>query len=132
MKEKMTGRFHPVPATNPYNAGNAIVTEPEFLNWLQGKYREVMVGTNRDALRALISEKFSTMDTADTYEKRIKQYVQGIPYADVLPYLYEHMPQYMEMRFRQANPANLDAFFTDLRRIWLESRGRNDGRKATR
>jgi hypothetical protein len=83
-----------------------------------------MVGTNRDALRALMSEKFSTMDTADTYEKRIKQYVQGIPYADVLPYLYEHMPQYMEMRLRQANPANLDAFFTDLRRIWLESRGR--------
>ncbi|CAB5371430.1 unnamed protein product [Rhizophagus irregularis] len=34
------------------------------------------------------------------------------------------MPQYMEMRLRQANPANLDAFFTDLQRIWLESRGR--------
>ena len=31
----------------------------------------------------------------------------------------------MEMRLRQANPANLDAFFTDLRRIWLESRGQN-------
>src|SRR6266496_1913740 len=34
------------------------------------------------------------------------------------------MPQYMEMRLRQANPANLDAFFTSLRTIWLESRGR--------
>jgi hypothetical protein len=31
----------------------------------------------------------------------------------------------MEMRLRQANPANLDAFFTNLRTIWLESRGRN-------
>jgi hypothetical protein len=127
----MTGRFHPVPVANPYNGGNAINNEPEFLNWLQGKYREVMVGTNRDALRALMSERFSTMDTTDTYEKRIKPYVQGIPYADVLPYLYEHMPQYMEMRLRQANPANLDAFFTDLRRIWLESRGRIAEQPAT-
>ena len=32
MREKMTGRFHPVPATNPYNGGNAINNEPEFLN----------------------------------------------------------------------------------------------------
>jgi hypothetical protein len=125
MKGKMTGRFHPVPANNPYNGNNAINNEPEFLNWLQGKYREVKVGTNRDALKALMIEKFTPMDTSDTYEKRIKPYAQGIPYADVLPYLYEHMPQYMEMRLRQANPANLDAFFTNLRTIWLESRGRD-------
>src|SRR6266542_1603216 len=124
MKGKMTGRFHPVLANNPYNANNAINSEAEFLNWLQGKYREVMVGTNRDALKALMTEKFTPMDTSDTYEKRIKPYAQGNPYAEVLPYLYEHMPQYMEMRLRQANPANLDAFFTSLRTIWLESRGR--------
>jgi uncharacterized protein YoxC len=131
MREKMTGRFHPVPVNNPYNGNNPINNEPEFQNWLQGKYQEVMVGTNRDALRALMSERFSAMDTSDTYEKRIKPYVQGIPYAEVLPYLYEHMPQYMEMRLRQANPANLDAFFTDLRRIWLESRGRIAEQPAT-
>ena len=125
MREKMTGRFHPVPVNNPYNANNPINNEPEFLNWLQGKYRELMVGSNRDAFRSLMTEKFSTMDTADTYEKRIKPYVQGISYADALPYLYEHMPQYMEMRLRQTAPANLDAFFTNLRTIWLETRGRN-------
>src|SRR5688572_1565650 len=125
MKGKMTGRFHPVPANNPYNGNNPITDEAEFLNWLQGKYREVMVGTNQDALRALMTEKFSTMDTADTYEKRIKPYAQGLVYADVLPYLYGHMPQYMEMRLRQTAPANLDAFFTNLRTIWLETRGRN-------
>src|ERR1043166_3848099 len=131
MREKMTGRFHPVPVNNPYNGNNPINNEAEFLNWLQGKYREVMVGTNRDALRALMSERFSAMDTSDTYEKRIKPFVQGIAYAEVLPYLYEHMPQYMEMRLRQANPNNLDAFFTDLRRIWLESRGRIAEQPAT-
>ena len=124
MREKMTGRFHPVPVNNPYNGNAPINNEAEFLNWLQGKYREVMVGTNQDALRSLMNEKFSTMDTADTYEKRIKTYAQGIPYADVLPYLYSHMSQYMEMRLRQANPANLDAFFTNLRQIWLECRGK--------
>ena len=37
---KMTGRFHLVSATNPYNRGNNIATEAEFLNWLQGKYRK--------------------------------------------------------------------------------------------
>lgn len=35
------------------------------------------------------------------------------------------MPQYMEIRFRQTAPANLDAFFTNLRTIWLKTRGRN-------
>ena len=38
MKSKMVGQFHPVPPTNPYNGGANIVTEAEFLNWLQGKY----------------------------------------------------------------------------------------------
>ena len=90
-----------------------------------------MVRTNRDALRSLMTKRFSTMDTADTYEKRIKPYVQSISYADVLPYLYEHMPQYIEIRLRQAVPANLDAFFTDLRRIQLESRGRIVEQPAT-
>jgi hypothetical protein len=125
MKGKMTGRFHPVPAQNPYNGNAAINSEAEFLNWLKGKYQAIMVGTNRDAFRALANEKFTPMDTVDTYEKRIKPYTLGIPYNDALPYLYEHMPNYIEIRLRQANPVNLDAFFTDLRRIWLESRGRN-------
>jgi hypothetical protein len=127
MKGKMTGRFHPVPATNLYNGGANINSEAEFLNWLKGKYQEVMVGTNRDALRALANEKFTPMDTVDTYEKRIKPYTLGIPYNDALPYLYEHMPNYIEIRLRQVNPGDLDAFFTNLRKIWLESRGRNDG-----
>ncbi|GBB93332.1 hypothetical protein RclHR1_02150019 [Rhizophagus clarus] len=127
MKGKMTERFHPVSANDPYIAGNpAINTEPL---WLQGRYREIMVGTNQDALRSLMNEKFTAMDMADTYEKRVKPYVQGIPYADAIEYLYGHMPQYMKMRLRQANPANLDAFFTDLRRIWLKN-SLNEGFKA--
>ena len=34
IREKITGRFHPVPINNLYNANNPINNEPEFLNWL--------------------------------------------------------------------------------------------------
>ncbi|PKC52195.1 hypothetical protein RhiirA1_482062 [Rhizophagus irregularis] len=66
MKNKMTGRFIPVPANNPYNENSAINTEAEFLNWLQGKYRDLMIGSNRAALKALMNEKFTEIDTPDT------------------------------------------------------------------
>ncbi|GET62060.1 hypothetical protein GLOIN_2v1885507 [Rhizophagus irregularis DAOM 181602=DAOM 197198] len=72
MKNKMSGRFIPVPVNNPYNGNAAINTEPEFLNWLQGKYRDVMVGTNQGAIIALMNESFSPIDTPDTYAKRIR------------------------------------------------------------
>jgi hypothetical protein len=123
MKSKMVGRFHPVPAQNPYNGNNNIVTEAEFLNWLQDKYREVMIGTNRATLKALMSESFHPTDTPESYEKRIKPFVQGMVFADVLPYLYDHIPVNMQLRIRIANSANLNAFFTELRNIWLEAGG---------
>ena len=53
MKGKMTGRFHPVLSQNSYNGNANINSEAEFLNWLQGKYWEVIVGTSRDTLKAL-------------------------------------------------------------------------------
>src|SRR6185369_1713628 len=68
MKSKMTGRFFPVPANDPYTMGNpAINTEATFYAWLQGKYREVMLGNQRASLKALMSEKLSPLDTIDTY-----------------------------------------------------------------
>ncbi|RHZ90091.1 hypothetical protein Glove_8g118 [Diversispora epigaea] len=75
MKSKMSGRFFPVPAQNPYNANANIVTEAEVYNWMQGKYRETMIGNQRASLKALISERFTSLDTIDTYEKRIRPYV---------------------------------------------------------
>ncbi|RHZ84679.1 hypothetical protein Glove_78g138 [Diversispora epigaea] len=125
MKGKMTGRFFPVPAQNPYNTNANIVTEAEMLNWIQGRYREIMVSSTRAALKALMNEKFSMLDTPDTYEKRIKPFVQGIPFGDLLPYLYDHdhIPDNLEMRIRITAPANLEAFFTELRNKWLESEG---------
>ncbi|RHZ49279.1 hypothetical protein Glove_526g18 [Diversispora epigaea] len=120
---KMAGRFFPVPAQNPYNANANINTKAEMLNWMQGRYREIMVGSTRAALKTLMNEKFSMLDTPDTYEKRIKPFVQGIPFADLLPYLYDHIPDNLEMRIRITAPANLEAFFTELRNKLLESGG---------
>ncbi|GBB96432.1 hypothetical protein RclHR1_27520003, partial [Rhizophagus clarus] len=95
MINKMTGRFAPVPANDPYAAGNpAINTEPLFINWLRKKYREVTIGTNRSAIFALVNEKFLETDTPD------------------------------KMRVRIANPATVIAFFTDLHNIWHESAGK--------
>ena len=91
MKSKMVGRFHPVPAQNPYNSNNAINNEIEFLNWLQGKYWKVMIGTNQAILKALISKSFHSTNTSESYEKRIKPFIQGMVFADVLLYLYDHI-----------------------------------------
>ncbi|CAB4426468.1 unnamed protein product [Rhizophagus irregularis] len=125
MINKMTGRFAPVPANDPYAGGNpAIVTEPLFLNWLRERYREVMVGTNRSAIFALVNEKFLETDTPDSYEKRIKPLVQAMLDADALPYLFNQLPSDLEMRVRIAAPATVNAFFTDLRNIWHESAGK--------
>ncbi|RHZ68662.1 hypothetical protein Glove_294g4 [Diversispora epigaea] len=38
---------------------------------MAGRYREIMVGSTRAALKALMSEKFSMLDTPDTYEKEL-------------------------------------------------------------
>ncbi|RGB23752.1 hypothetical protein C1646_774061 [Rhizophagus diaphanus] len=120
---KMSGRFVPVPANNSYNANAAINTEPEFLNWLQGKYRDVMVGTNQGAIIALMNETFSPIDTSDTYAKRIRSLAQGQVFADILPYLYRHLPDNIEMRVKIAALANFDTFFNKLRNKWYESGG---------
>ncbi|GET65752.1 hypothetical protein GLOIN_2v1885507 [Rhizophagus irregularis DAOM 181602=DAOM 197198] len=117
MKNKMSGRFIPVPVNNPYNGNAAINTELEFLNWLQGKYRDVMVGTNQGAIIALMNESFSPIDTPDTYAKRIRSLAQGQVYAEILPYLYNHLPDALEMRIRIAAPADLDAFFNELQKF---------------
>ncbi|CAG8745428.1 12469_t:CDS:2, partial [Funneliformis caledonium] len=46
------------------------------------KYREVKIGTAQASMKALIYEKFNTIDTPKTYEKRIRPHVDGMPYAD--------------------------------------------------
>src|SRR5438045_2030460 len=56
-------------------------------------------------------------------KKEIRPLTQGIAFADLSQYLYEHLPGNIEMRIRIANPANLEAFFGELKNKWLESGG---------
>ena len=119
---KMAGRFIP---PNPFNnaAGNAINTSALFQAWLRDKYREVKIGTAQASMKALMHEKFHTIDTPETYEKRIRPYVDAMPYADALPILCSHLPENLELRIKISNPADLNAFFTELNNKWLEGGG---------
>ncbi|RHZ81259.1 hypothetical protein Glove_122g37 [Diversispora epigaea] len=104
-------------------AGNQIVTPALFLGWLEDKYREVMIGTSQASMKALINEKFSPLDTPDSYKQRIRTFTHSIADADCLPILYNHLPENLELRVRMTAPATKDAFFTNLRNCWLESNG---------
>ena len=119
---KMAGRFIP---PNPFNdaAGNAVNTPALFQAWLRDKYREVKIGTAQASMKALMHEKFHTIDTPETYEKRIRPYVDAMPYADALPILCSHLPENLELRIKISNPADLNAFFTELNNKWLEGGG---------
>src|SRR5436305_5579274 len=122
LESKMSGRFVP---PNPFNnaGGVAVVTPALFQQWLRDTYQTVMIGANRTSLKALNHEKFNITDSPETYEKRIKPYAQGIPFADALPYLYEHLPNKLSVRMRMIAPADLNAYFQNLRTLWLECGG---------
>src|SRR5437762_2982797 len=81
------------------------------------------MGTVQASMKALIHEKFHTIDTPETYEKRIRPYVDAMPYADAFPILCSHLPENLELRIKISNPADLNAFFTELNNKWLEAGG---------
>src|SRR5918912_1368036 len=82
-----------------------------------------MIGTNCAASIALANEKFSQLDTADTYEKRIKPIAQTFVFNNIKDVLYNHLPHHIQMRVKIAAPADLNAFFTEVRNVWLEGGG---------
>ncbi len=124
LKSKMSGKYAPVPAQDPFN-GNADINSPDSLRtWLRSKYRDLTIGTNQSALQALIQERFSPLDTADSYENRIRSYTHGMANEMILLILYSHLPDNLELRVRRAgDPANVGEFFTRLRNTWMERGG---------
>ncbi|RGB31552.1 hypothetical protein C1646_670820 [Rhizophagus diaphanus] len=122
LASKMAGRFVP---PNPFNNAAAVLvnTSALFQQCLRDTYQTVMIGANRTSLKALNHEKFTIADLPETYEKRIKPYAQGIIFADALPYLYDHLPNKLSVRMRMIAPADLNAFFQNLRTLWLECAG---------
>ncbi|RHZ80452.1 hypothetical protein Glove_135g73 [Diversispora epigaea] len=121
LKTKMAGKYTPVPGNDPYTAGNpAINTPATFLAWLKGKYSTETVGSKRMAERFLSQEQFNPTDTPDMYKERIRPYLTYIAYADLLPYLYDHLPENIEVRMRINPPADINAFFISLTTIYRE------------
>ncbi|CAG8618479.1 6573_t:CDS:2 [Ambispora gerdemannii] len=122
LSSRLAERFIP-PDPFQNRAGNQVNTPALFLGWLEDKYREVIIGTSQASMKALINEKFSPLDTPDSYKQRIRTFTHSIADADCLPILYNHLPENLELRVRMTAPATKDAFFTNLRNCWLESNG---------
>ncbi|GBB92649.1 hypothetical protein RclHR1_02040011 [Rhizophagus clarus] len=126
LKSKMGEKFSPVPANDPYPGGGPINTPATFTNWLRAKYREVMAGNTELALQSLIQERFTTADSPDTYEARIRKLIVGFGNDQVLPAIYTHLPPdlrsniKMYMTIRGAGQQTVDNFFADLRKCWVE------------
>ena len=61
-------------------------------------------------------------DTPETYETRIKPFLLGVPNNDnyVLGVLKNQLPTELYNRMTIAPPADILAFFTSLKNMWLE------------
>ena len=130
LKSKMGEKFRPVPANDPYTNNNPAINSPAtFIVWLQHKYREVTAGNDELALQTLIQERFNTMDTPETYEARIRKLRVGFDDATVLQILYTHIPVELRnnvktyMAIRGDGNQNVENFFKDLKKCWLDRYG---------
>src|SRR5271154_2833393 len=74
------------------------------------------------AFQRLTQEKFLPSDSPDTYEKRIRPLLLGMADNDaqVLGFLKSHLTGDFFIMIRIANPAGINAFFTELKSLWLE------------
>ncbi|RHZ58776.1 hypothetical protein Glove_368g55 [Diversispora epigaea] len=120
LKSKMSGKYAPVPAQHP--AGTNIDTPTRFRAWLRHRYHELTLGTRQASLTKLTQEKFLPTDIPETYEERIRLLLLQTPNDndDALAILWNHLPDELFSRMENAAPADIDAFFTDLKNIWLK------------
>ncbi|CAI2190614.1 18573_t:CDS:2 [Funneliformis geosporum] len=70
---KMAGRFT---SSNPFNNSVriAVVTPALFIAWLRETYHAVKLGSAQASMKALITNKFLSINTPEIYEKRIKPF----------------------------------------------------------
>src|SRR6266480_7541188 len=122
MKAQMGGKYLPVPAQDPYN-GNANINSPATLRaWMRSKYQREIVGSQQSALQRLTQERFLPTDSPDTYEKRIRPLLLGVADGDVqtIGFLKNHLSDDLYTWMRAVAPAGINAFFTNLKDMWLE------------
>ncbi|CAG8770129.1 10829_t:CDS:2, partial [Funneliformis caledonium] len=83
---------------------NAVNIPALFIAWLRETYRAVKLGSAQASMKALMSDKFLSIDTPETYEKWIRLRVDALLFADALPILYSHLPKNLELRIKIRNP----------------------------
>ena len=121
-KAQMEGKYLPVPAQDPYN-GNANINSPATLRaWMRSHYQRETVGSQQSALQRLTQEKFLPTDSPDTYEKRIWPLLLGVADNDAqtIGFLKNHLSGDLYTWMQAVAPAGINAFFTNLKDMWLE------------
>ncbi|PKC52504.1 hypothetical protein RhiirA1_481339 [Rhizophagus irregularis] len=100
LKSMMGGKYIPVPANNGLIAGNPAINSPDTLRaWMKAKYQRETVENQQ--IRPLL------LGVADND-------------AQVLGFLKSQLSGDLYTWMRIANPASIDAFFTELKNLWLE------------
>ncbi|GES76190.1 hypothetical protein GLOIN_2v1772633 [Rhizophagus clarus] len=101
LKTKLGGKYIPVPVNDPYTAGNPTINSPAILRtWMRAKYQH----------------------SPDTYEKRIWPLLLSVADNDAtaLSFLKNHLTGDFYTWMKIANPSGINAFFTNLKNIWLK------------
>ncbi|GES90035.1 hypothetical protein GLOIN_2v1772633 [Rhizophagus clarus] len=121
LKTKLGGKYLPVPANDPYNGG-AINTPATLRTWMRSHYQRETIGSWQVAFQRLTQEKFLPTDSPDTYEKRIRPLLLEVPDGDAqtVGFLKNHLSGDLYTWMRAVAPAGIDAFFTELKNMWLE------------
>src|SRR5947199_3015522 len=121
-KAQMRGKYLPVPAQDPYNGNANIVTPATLRAWMRSKYQRETVGSRQSALQRLTQERFLPTDSPDTYEKRIRPLLLGVADGDAqtIGFLKNHLSGDLYTWMRAVAPAGINAFFTNLKDMWLE------------
>src|SRR3954451_20944736 len=86
------------------------------------KYQRENIGTQQSAIQRLSQERFLPTGSPDTYEKRIRPLLLGVPNNDVtaLAFLKNHLSGDFYTWIKIAGPNDIDAYFTELKNLWLE------------
>src|SRR3954453_6992154 len=89
---------------------------------MRSKYQRETVSSRQSALQRLTQERFLLTDSPDTYEKRIRPLLLGVADGDAqtVGFLKNHLSGDLYTWMRAVNPAGINAFFTNLKDMWLE------------
>ena len=123
LKTKLGEKYLPVPNNDPYANPPAPINSPATLKaWMNAKYQRETIGTQQSAIQRLSQERFLPTDSPDTYEKRMRPLLLGVPNNDAtaIAFLKNHLSGDFYTWMKIANPANIDAYFTELKNLWLE------------